>query len=768
MAQIGIDLGTTNSVAAVCVKGQPEVILSREHERHFPSIVAPRKGGLLVGSPGMARPEAFSSVKRFIGRRIDDDVVVKAREKGNLGYEIVADPDDEGQLKVKLGEVALTPIEVAAEILRKIKLDAEASLGEPVTHAVITVPAYFYDNQRVATRQAGAMAGLTVMQILHEPTAAALAFGRDQRSDDDRGVRRILVYDLGGGTFDVSLITLADGIPMVDTVEGDPFCGGDDFDYAIMDYVLGQLDAKYPGKRDALRRHTRFMHGLKRRAEQAKFALSQASSADVEWLDAPRIEDEEIEVEVSIQRADFERWVRPQIERTLSLVHKALETAELNPSDIDDVLLVGGSTSVPLIRKLLGEAFGKDKLRMHVNPMECVARGAALRASEQKKLICPRCDHPNDEGEMRCRHCEVALTFASESLICPRCSRENPMDAAVCSECDHAFAAAAEGRTAMPYGISLHGGEFGLLVPKGTAVPTHQPFEQEFTTSHDGQRSLLIEVCEGAAPRASENQLVGCVVVPIPEHARGPLGLRARIGLNLDRDGILTVTVRGLGPLSGVEIEARLERGKKLRLCPTCGEPNGDLERCAHCSASLGQEVKRDNVCPKPDCREGNAPGEQVCRRCGTRLQSGKPEWMRLVELASIVMGVARVQCGWFLSPEQRQFADQLERDADRALAERDEATGIKAVERCRFELEGGTFAGVSDLIWAEVHAHNHSSAEKRAHMGALLSRFRHAWDVDRDRGLQLRRDLNAAMADGAHEDGARGENLDLRPKKLS
>jgi molecular chaperone DnaK len=254
MARIGIDLGTTNSAAATFITRDEPVVLSigESGSRLVPSIVYPKKDGMLIGARAKARwPDVFFSVKRLMGRRYDDEVVGQVRER--VSYEIVPATGADGTEDtacVKLGDVTMTPVQVSAEILRKIRADVEAKLKEKVTHAVVTVPAYFYDSQRAATREAGRLAGLRISQILDEPTAAALRYGVATGGD---GVRRVLVYDLGGGTFDISLITVADGIPEVETTEGDIWCGGDDFDYLIMDHVLEQVDARHRGSSDDLR-----------------------------------------------------------------------------------------------------------------------------------------------------------------------------------------------------------------------------------------------------------------------------------------------------------------------------------------------------------------------------------------------------------------------------------------------------------------------------------------------------------------------------------
>ena len=569
MRRIGIDLGTTNSVVTSFVRQSVDVIVSREGHRFVPSMVAPRPGGALVGHRAKARyPDVFFSVKRLIGRRFSDSVVAQVAK--NVPYEIVAAPSPDGradEIRVKLGETLMSPVEVSAAILRKIKEDAEVWLREPVTHAVITVPAYFLDAQRAATREAGGMAGLRVSQILDEPVAAALAFGVAQGGE---GVRRVLVYDLGGGTFDISLITIIEGAPLVETTEGDVFCGGDDFDFMIMDHVLEVVDgaARTRGAAEKLRANRKFLGQLKERAEQAKFELGQSTTADVAILGARVGREEEIDVEVTIHREDFERWIRPRLEHTIELMHKALTSAQLSPGEIDDVLLVGGSTAIPLVRELLRKEFGADRVRTDVDPVECLAVGAAIQAATVHGIVCPSrwCGFVNVDDARWCLGTDADGTLCLHPLehvvpqrICPRCEGRTEETAVQCPTCGHVFVVVG-GKRVRPIGIALPNDRFHVVIPKDTPFPLEDPIYTTLQTTVDNQGVINVDVYEGMNQVASRNEWIGAVEVPLPDGARGPTGLQMRIGLGMDRDGLLTVSARGLGALAPVRLDVKLDR----------------------------------------------------------------------------------------------------------------------------------------------------------------------------------------------------------------
>jgi molecular chaperone DnaK (HSP70) len=381
MAPLGIDFGLSNSrVATFADRHEPVLLAIGEGgSRAVPSIVYAGKDGMLVGARAKARwPDVFCFVRPLMGRRYDDAVVRQLAER--VPYEVVpVTPADGGEpiAVVRLGDVTMTPVEVSAAILRKLRRDVGCKLRDHVTHAVVTVPTYFDDAHRAATLEAARLAGLAVLQILDEPLAVALAYGVAL----DRGVRHVLVYDFGAKAVDVSLLLVADGIPMVETTGGVMWCGGDDFDYLIMDHVLEQVDAGHHGATAALRANTRFRGQLKEKAELAKLELGQAASVDI-YIPNARVEGDTIDIEVAVQRSDFERWIQPTIDDTIELVHKTLRKSDVSPGEIDHVLLAGGSTRIPLVRRMLAAVFEPERVYSSDTPGECIALGAAIRARD--------------------------------------------------------------------------------------------------------------------------------------------------------------------------------------------------------------------------------------------------------------------------------------------------------------------------------------------------------------------------------------------------
>ena len=368
---IGIDLGTTNSAFAYMVAGKPEVITNSEGDRTTPSVVAvTKKGERLVGKIAqrqrVTNPEnTIYGIKRLIGRKFDDKEVQD--DIDILPYKIVRKG---AGVAVKLGDKEMTPEEISAMVLSKIKADAEAYLGEPVTEAVITVPAYFDDSQRQATKDAGKIAGLEVKRIVPEPTAAALAYGIDKKEDE-----KIVVFDLGGGTFDVSILELGDGVLEVKATNGDTHLGGEDFDNRIVDYILEEF-----GKENNidLRKDAAAMQRIKDEAEKAKKELSSATETDINLPYITADADGPKHLEMTLTRAKLEELVSPLLDRLDGPVKKALEDAHLKTSDIADVVMVGGMTRMPAVVERAKKLFGKDPMQ-GVNPDEVVAVGAAIQ-----------------------------------------------------------------------------------------------------------------------------------------------------------------------------------------------------------------------------------------------------------------------------------------------------------------------------------------------------------------------------------------------------
>lgn len=428
---LGIDLGTTNSVVAQLRRGEPEIIANRLNTDATPSIVGAkqtRQGGteLLVGTPARnwaARDgeNVIRSVKRFMGRKFSDPPVKAVLDR--LEYQVSAGTD--GEVNVWFGGRAYTPVEVSAILLHQLRADAEQRLGEPVRRAVITVPAYFGERQVAATQEAGRMAGLHVLRILDEPTAAALAYAQAGGAGEEG--RTILVYDLGGGTFDISILLLAPAAVQVLGIEGDNLLGGDDFDRALASALAEDLREENPGYRAERKDRLRIAD----EAESAKIALSQSQET---FVSLAGLADGEVTLAADVERARFEALIEAQIERTIELTHKAVMEANLTVADIDEVLLVGGSTSIPLVRRRLAEVFGAKRVRHGVNPMQCVALGAAVQSALLKEVVCPECRTSAGLEAEQCAQCGTSL-IGGERVACPGCFI--PVDPALeaCGKC---------------------------------------------------------------------------------------------------------------------------------------------------------------------------------------------------------------------------------------------------------------------------------------------------------------------------------------------
>ncbi|MEX0688921.1 MAG: molecular chaperone DnaK [Pirellulales bacterium] len=497
---IGIDLGTTNSVVAVMEGKEPKVIANKEGNRLTPSVVAFNdKGETLVGD--MARRQAVTnprrtvySIKRFMGRRHNE----VAGEEKMVPYEVVGGPDD--YVKVKAGDQTFTPPEISAQILRRLKESAESYLGHKVNKAVITVPAYYNDAQRQATKDAGQIAGLEVMRIVNEPTAAALAYGLDKKKDE-----KIAVFDLGGGTFDVSVLDVSrDGVFQVISTNGDTHLGGDDFDQALINHVADQFQRE---QGIDLRKDPMAMQRLQEACEKAKKELSTAQSSDVNLPFITADATGPKHLQVTITRADFERLTDGLIERCRGPVMKALEDAKLKPSEIDEVVLVGGSTRIPKVQELVQKIFGKEPHK-GVNPDEVVALGAAIQAGVLG-------------GDVQ----DVLLLDV----------------------------------TPLSLGIETEGGIFTKLVERNTTIPTDK--KQVFSTAADNQTAVTVSVYQGERPMARDNRLLGQFNLEgIPPSPRGTPQIEVKF--DIDANGILNVSAKELG--SNKEQTVRIEQSSGL------------------------------------------------------------------------------------------------------------------------------------------------------------------------------------------------------------
>ncbi|MET8541958.1 Hsp70 family protein [Kitasatospora sp. NPDC004799] len=435
---LGIDLGTTNSVVAHLRRGEPEIIFNRQNQEATPSVVGSgRKGELLVGSTARSRTaidgaNVIRSVKRFMGRKFKDPQVQAALKE--VDYKVTAGTD--GDVNVWFNGRSYTPIEISAIILHRLKEDAEQRFGEPFHRAVITVPAYFGERQVAATQEAGRMAGLHVLRIINEPTAAALAYGITSEAGDEG--RTVLVYDLGGGTFDISILSLVPGSVSVLGIEGDNLLGGDDFDRAITTALLEDIREEYGSDYQPDLRDRPKIAGT---AETIKIELSNQESSEVIL---PGLGAGQLVLETEFERARFEELIEARIERTIELTHKAIMQSNLTVGDIDEVVLVGGSTAIPLVARRLGEVFGPRRIRRGVNPMQCVALGAAVQSALVGEVECPECRAPGNLSASNCVNCATSL-LGGARVSCPTCHIPVDADAAACPKCEQVLDGSGEG-----------------------------------------------------------------------------------------------------------------------------------------------------------------------------------------------------------------------------------------------------------------------------------------------------------------------------------
>jgi molecular chaperone DnaK len=500
---IGIDLGTTNSVVAVMEGTEPTVIPNQEGDRTTPSVIAFNDSGdTIVGSPArnqrVTNPmRTIYSVKRFMGRRHSE----VASEEKMVPYKVVGGANE--YVKIEIGGKEYTPQEISAKTLRKLKEAAESYLGHKVNKAVITVPAYFNDAQRQATKDAGQIAGLEVARIINEPTAAAMAYGLDKVNKE----QKIVVFDLGGGTFDVSVLELNDDDGMkvfeVISTNGDTHLGGDDFDEVLINYVADEFKKSHAVD---LRKDMMALQRLQEACEKAKKELSSAQSSDINLPFITADATGPKHLQVNITRAKFEELIDPLVERCKGPVHQALKDAKLSPNDIDEIVLVGGSTRVPKVQAMVKAIFGKEPHK-GVNPDEVVAIGAAIQGA-------------------------VLAGDRKDVLL---------LDV-----------------TPLTLGIETEGGVMTPLVERNTTIPTEK--KQVFSTAADNQTAVTIQVYQGERKMASANRLLGKFdLTDIPPAPRGVPQIEVRF--DIDQNGILNVSAKDLGTGKEAKVEIKQSSG---------------------------------------------------------------------------------------------------------------------------------------------------------------------------------------------------------------
>jgi molecular chaperone DnaK len=711
---VGIDLGTTNTVVAY-MKGQdPEILFTRDGSASMRSAVSLRKrrgaqkeeAEFLVGNAAnknwpMEPENTIVSIKRLMGAGFSSEEVQRVRQ--HVKYQIVKPSGGtEAGVRVMLGGNEFAPEDVSAMILRKVKEDAEYRLNEEVTHAVITVPAYFDQFQKAATLQAGLKAGLKVLKLLDEPTAAAFAYGMDEAKEGEAKI--VLVYDLGGGTFDVSVMMWAGYAFVPMNIQGDMWLGGDDFDQKIVQYALEQIK-KQTGIDPSGDAH--FMVALTIEAQKAKEALSDQTSAEIILSGQLKGSDGAAQdVIIEITREQYEARILPLVMHSLDIVDKAIENAALTLADIQYVLLAGNSTMTPLVVQKVEEKFGRERVLKKHHPKHCVAEGAAIIAKLFNGVMCqnPECDgHTNDLDADKCAHCGKPLN----KVFCPSCDTGNEPGTEACVQCGASLTGLKKAiepshpPASRHYGIQYQGDEFAIFVRKNDPLPIKEPRTMTFPTTMPNQRMIYIPVFGGEDDtKASNNAYEGAAFAELP--AGLPKGTPVSISLSLDGDGIF-------------QISARLENGQDLNPWIVKG---GADDRAAELLEKVGQEEARkfdEGGLAPDDARRLEAKRQQVL----DNLRKG--DAAKAAEIAEGLSSIIESREDVVLIEQKAQnligFTNFITNEFDWLLG----PTAVQELRRRVSDLEAALKSRDNEQIMEKFHALDSATDQLPQMLGLLL-----------------------------------------------
>lgn len=664
---IGIDLGTTNSVMSIKQGHDLRTLQNRENDDLTPSIVGLYKGKIIIGSPAFDymvsdAQNTIISIKRLMGRAEADPEVQKVKQ--TYQYAIVPPSDGTSDdIRVILSNKQYSPIQISSMILKRLKEDAEKRLNDTVDQAVITVPAYFTEKQKDATRKAGHLAGLKVQRILAEPTAAAIAFGMDNVGIDES--KTILIYDLGGGTFDVSVLTMAGGIFAELNIEGDMWLGGDDFDHKIMDYVLEHIKKDYgiDAKGD-----NNFILELRKQAEKAKKALSSMSSTDIVLIG--KLKDDEgnlIDVEIEFTRDQFEMMISDDVKKSIELVKTAIAKANLTIDQIDHILLVGGSSTIPMIRRALIDLFGEKKILMNLDPMKCVAYGAATLAQR-----------------------------LGDSIECPKCKTINPSSATVClnEQCKESLSGdIIYGITGMDIGIQIEDDVFRTIIPKGSPYPTFEPAVEVFHTPVANMRRIKVPVYMGSNEIASKNEKQITVWLELPENA--PADIPVEVSFGLDSDGVLEKVKVSLRDGSGREIEVFPDRGGDKRSKLENEMEKINLKWIEKRKDAGDDTIKKMEEYYREAIRDANNNNLEAAERKIEEMEKKinkiggeKPEWIKKAEGLLGYSDFLLEQYGWLLDPQESFDIKKLNGELKDAIEKDNKELGLKKIDELNKKID--------------------------------------------------------------------------------